>query len=660
MFRKRSIILMVFAMLGSTLFFHVNSANASSLKTGYPGGHWKPEPATYGIVKESNVPIKMSDGTVLMADVYRPANPETGLPADQKFPVILAQTPYKKSGALTNAGDGYYPYLIKRGYINVIVDVRGTGSSEGTWQFFGKRERQDGVELVNWCAHHLFGSNGIVGLAGASYLGINQLYTAALVGKNSPLKAIFPVIAGTDLYRDTAFQGGIPDVEFSAPWLGLRALLDIQPSDNTLNDPEESLEVELQHTGRLVSFYVPFLTSVETGGSKAYDEAFWRNRAPRHFLKRIVENGIPAFLVGGWFDLFQRGEPLNYAGLQNAYFGRPVTAPMTASQPVTGRYQLVMGPWYHLTATLGQRLKELRLEWFDTWLKGKNTGMAKTKTPLHLYELQKQQWVNTATYPLSETEVKTYYFHGGNTGTAQSINDGYLLAAKPNTLLTADTLPWMATSSPLSRQTDQWIMGAPSLAAKELGLPPIPFTQDDRTLSTTGLTYTTKPLENGKVLAGPIDVTLFATSTTTNTEFVATVEDVKPDGQSYPLTSGALIGGLRAVNQQASWYQDGKLVMPQHPFTKESRQLVTPRKVTRYDIQVFPTFAYIAPGDRIRITITPSDTPHLAPNATQLPGLVGGVYNILRTQRYASFVNLPLASPDAFTKSDIVWGQSGF
>ena len=35
---------------------------------------WNPEPATYGIVKETNVPVTMSDGTVLRADVYRPSD----------------------------------------------------------------------------------------------------------------------------------------------------------------------------------------------------------------------------------------------------------------------------------------------------------------------------------------------------------------------------------------------------------------------------------------------------------------------------------------------------------------------------------------------------------------------------------------------------------
>ncbi|MCF8564201.1 CocE/NonD family hydrolase [Alicyclobacillus tolerans] len=621
---------------------------------------WTPEPAKYGIVEQSNVPIRMSDGTVLMADVYRPANLSTGQAAAGKFPVILTQTPYRKSGPLTiQGGDGYYPYLIKRGYINAIVDVRGTGSSQGTWKFLGPREVQDGVELVNWCAHDLQGSNGKVGLAGASYLGINQLLIAGAVGKDSPLKAIFPVIAGNDLYRDTAFQGGIPDTEFSLPWLGLRAGLDMLPSDNTVNDPVGAAQVAMQHAGSLLSFDAPFLTGIETGGSASYDGTWWQQRAPRNALQNIVANGIPAFMVGGWFDLFQRGEVLNYSGLQNAWDGRSVRAPMTANQPVTGRYQLVMGPWYHLTATVGQKLQELQLEWFDTWLKNEPTGMADTPTPLHLFELGSQKWVNTNRYPMTQGQVQTYYFGPGRTGTAVSINDGSLTSSRPATMSGSDMVAWTGVTTPLGRQSEQWSMGASTYLLQMAGLPPLPNTQDDRGFEAAGLTYTTKPFPRPEVLAGPIDASIYATSTTTNAEFVVTVEDVAPNGQAYPLTSGALLGSFRTLDPSLSWRENGKLVLPYHPYTQVSEKPVVPGKITCYDIEVFPTFEEVHPGHRLRITITTSDTPHLTPTLVQTQQLAGGVYRIERTSPFPSHVNFTLASPSDFASSAVSWGPSG-
>ena len=46
-----------------------------------------------------------------------------------------------------------------------------------------------------------------------------------------------------------------------------------------------------------------------------------------------MKDKIPAFLVGGWNDLFEQGEPLNYVGLQNLYDGRSQYAAMTPHRP---------------------------------------------------------------------------------------------------------------------------------------------------------------------------------------------------------------------------------------------------------------------------------------------------------------------------------------
>ena len=97
-----------------------------------------------------------------------------------------------------------------------------------------------------------------------------------------------------------------------------------------------------------------------------------------------MKDKIPAFLVGGWNDLFEQGEPLNYVGLQNLFDGRSQYAAMTPDQAVTPRYQLLMGPWQHVTTGTGVNMSALELEWFDTWLLGEHTPMATTTTPLHL------------------------------------------------------------------------------------------------------------------------------------------------------------------------------------------------------------------------------------------------------------------------------------
>jgi hypothetical protein len=93
---------------------------------------------------------------------------------------------------------------------------------------------------------------------------------------------------------------------------------------------------------------------------------------------------------------------------QNAYFHRPLTAPITAGEPVTGRYQAIVGPWTHGENVNGAVLDSIRLEWLDTWLKGERTGMAAAATPLHIFENTASQRVDAAAWPPS-TDASAYY-----------------------------------------------------------------------------------------------------------------------------------------------------------------------------------------------------------------------------------------------------------
>jgi predicted acyl esterase len=121
------------------------------------------------------------------------------------------------------------------------------------------------------------------------------------------------------------------------------------------------------------------------------------------------------------------------------------------------------------------------------------------------------------------------------------------------------------------------------------------------------------------------------------------VQDVAPDGTSIALTEGALLGSLRAVTPAGSWRgADGQLLLPNHPYTQGSQQPVTPGQLTRYDIEVFPTYATVARGHRIRVTLSTADTPHLVPTAPALAQLTGGVYSVRISPSQGSAVELPL------------------
>lgn len=637
---------------------------------------WTPEAATFGYAVHADQPVTARDGTILRADVYFPTDPSTGQAASGSFPVLLQQTPYGKDafapGNSSSVGASIantdIPYLVDRGYIVVISDVRGTGDSGGTFGLFDPVQATDGATLVNW-ASKLPDSDGNVGLFGESYMGIDQFLTVSALSPGSPVKAMFPIISGHDIYSDTVTQGGIPDVEFSAFYLALVAGLNaanpvLEPLSETgqsssptaLTTGLQNLpSLEVSHNQALASYDAATLANVETGGDEAYDSGYWQARSPATYLKDVVQDGIPAFLVGGWNDLFQQGELQNYAALQNlaANPPRPQDAPMAAGQPANPMYQLMMGPWQHVTTGTGVNLAAIELEWFDQWLRGETTPLSTTTTPLHLEQLHSGKWIDIADWPLQATPASTYFFGAGRTGSAQaSTNDGLLTTTKPSSPTGSDTVAWTSTTSPCSIQSDQWSGGFLALITQELHTTN-PCDTNDTTLELGpgALTYTTPPLTQDEVIGGPIDTTVYAISTAKNTEFVTTIEEVSPSGQSVPLTSGALLGSFRELDPNKSWYDadNGRLIMPIHPFTLQSSQPVEPGNVTRYDIAVFPTFAEVPTGWRLRVTLTTGDSPHLGPAATDVPSLAGGVYQVQRNATAASYINVPMAPAATFS-----------
>jgi predicted acyl esterase len=69
---------------------------------------------------------------------------------------------------------------------------------------------------------------------------------------------------------------------------------------------------------------------------------------------------------------------------------------------------------------------------------------------------------------------------------------------------------------------------------------------------------------------------------------------------------------------------------------------VTKGALTRYPVEVFPTYATIAAGHRVRVTVSTTDFPHLVPTPPQLMRLVGGTYRVQRSATAPSSVTLPL------------------
>ncbi len=611
-----------------------------------PGSHWKPERAIYGTNSINNIAVRGAHGTTIRVNEIYPTT-ASGKPAKGPFPVLLTMTPYGKGqggssapgsasqasgGAATGGADNY---LAQRGYIEIVEDVRGTGDSGGSWGLFDPVQQQDAIRVLRWAAR-LPHSDGRVGTYGPSYLGIDQLLLAGAVGRRSPLKAIFPMVSANDLYRDTSFMGGLIDFEFDETYLGLTAGLNTtNPFTDTLSDPSmlaDLASIEADHGSGLSSYHAATTEQVLLGGPEAYDQSYWQARNPENVIRAVVANHIPAYLVGGEFDIFQRGEPTNYAGLQNAWDGRSATAPMLAGQRTTGRYQLIDGPWEHINGS-SVDVDPLELEWFDTWLKHEHTGMAHTPTPLHYYDLGTGRFDETTTYPFTGATPTRLFLQAG----------GRLGGQRPPARATGDTLLWSSAGTACGRPVDQWSMGGVSIPSHSAGLlAPCADNDQPGQVGPWTISYISAPFPAPRAVAGPVTATIYASSTTPETELVAELEDVTPSGASYPLTEGALLGSLRKVDRGRSWSARGMTLMPYHPYTKVSARPVKTGAVTEYQIEIFPTLATIARGDRLRLTLSTTDSPHLTPQPSQLPELAGGSYTIEHRATAPSALTLEL------------------
>lgn len=186
------------------------------------------------IIVEMDVPIKLRDGTLLSANVFRPK-------ATGQYPVVMAFTAYDK-----NKGPEQYPKLLRNslkpdfdlgtlkvsrwtswegpdpafwvpeGYALIYVDSRGFASSGGDPSTLSIKDRDDFYDAIEWAGTREW-SNGNVGLNGVSYLAISQWVAAS--GNPPYLKAIIPWEGQSDSYREVLYHGGIPETAFTDFWI---------------------------------------------------------------------------------------------------------------------------------------------------------------------------------------------------------------------------------------------------------------------------------------------------------------------------------------------------------------------------------------------------------------------------------------------------------
>jgi predicted acyl esterase len=562
---------------------------------------WTPRPEQYrGTVVEQDLAIPMSDGTVLRGNLMRPVD-VSGAPVSKRLPVLVTITAYNKNVQSYAGGalGGDPSYLVKRGYLQLTVDARGTGSSGGTWCAFCSREDQDFGEVMTWAAEQRW-SDGRTGMRGPSYMGISQLFAAA--DRPKGLKAIFPQVPGADVYRDVVASGGALDIGFIPLWIGLVNGTAVIPPALTTTDPVGGLGTLVTHLLGNGLFSTNLLLSAFTGGEPAYDGTFYTQRSPLQVASRIT---VPTFFVAGQEDLFQRGTPLLYENLQRR--GVPT--------------KMIVGPWDHLQGSSGAEvgragygsLDQLQLRWFDHYVKGLPGQRLDEIADLSQYEQGTGRWVRGTAWMPSSLTPRTFRLSGSASvgGAAGALTTGTPRAG-------STTVPPIPVQGLCSRSANQWTAGVPRTA-----LPDLPCFTDNGFNDALGPVFETAPLKRDVVVAGPLNARLYTSTPAGDGMLSVTVSDVAPDGSVTRLTGGWQVISHRALDRSRSRYVDGTLVQPYHPFTRAAQKPLPSGSVAPVDVEVFPTRARIAQGHRLRVSVQGFDVPHLLPTLGSLvPSLV--------------------------------------
>jgi predicted acyl esterase len=509
-----------------------------------------------GMQIDWDVPIRMDDGLVLRADVFRP--PRAG-----RFPVILTYGPYAKGLAFQ---DGYpsawqrmvaeHPDVpsgssnryqswevvdpekwVPHDYACVRVDSRGAGRSPGFIDHFSPRETKDFYHCIEWAGVQPW-SSGKVGLNGISYYGMNQWHVATL---QPPHLAAMCVWEGSaDWYRDMTHHGGILS-SFWANWYDMQV--------KTVQHGLGARGPRSRVTGALVCGDVT-LSDAELAKNRAdfgdeilahpLDDQYHRDRSP--VWEKVTAPLLTAANWGGQ-GLHPRG---NFEGFVRA----------ASKQKWLEAHGIEH--WTHFYTDYGRLLQK---RFFDHFLKGENNGWDRQpRVQLQVRHVDRFVERHENEWPIARTRWTKFFLSPA----------GHALEREP-------------------------VSSGGTVTYDGLG---------------EGVTFLSEPLDQETEVTGPLAAKLFASSATADADLFLVFRVFTPDlrevvfmGAIDPHTPIAQ-GWLRASHRKL----DPKLTLPYRPYhAHDEKQPLRPGEIAELDVEIWPTSIVVPAGHRIALTVRGKD-----------------------------------------------------
>jgi putative CocE/NonD family hydrolase len=302
-------------------------------------------------------------------------------------------------------------------------------------------------------------------------------------------------------------------------------------------------------------------------------DSWWEYKRYQNKYERIR---VPVLNISGWYDDEQVGTPLNFVGVTT----KGATAEIRRSQ------RLLIGPWPHAinsSSKLGQidfgptaviDMNAYWLRWFDHWLKGVDNGLSR-EPPVRIFLMSENVWRDENEWPIARTQWTKYYLHSNG---------------KANTLSGDGTL---STAIPTREPTDSYSYdpAKPVTYITDASFAQIGGPDDYRAVEERAdvLVYTSESLTDELEVCGPIRVRLAATSSARDTDFMAKLIDVWPNGFAQRLTDGMVRARFREGMDRPS--------------------LIQPGQIYDYDLDLWNTCQLYRKGHRFRLEISSSAFP---------------------------------------------------
>jgi len=540
-----------------------------------------PENAIRQAYQKYEYMIPMRDGVKLHTAVYVPRD------TSKKYPILMKRTPYSCSPY----GADKYPASLgpsnlfpAAGYIFVNQDVRGRFLSEGTFEQVTPHnptkqtnkdidESSDTFDTIEWLLNNVPHHNGRVGMYGISYPGF--YCSAGMIDSHPALIAVSPQAPVGDWYFDDFLHNGAFFLAHAYRWLNNNAQERRGPSTErvppkvlpTLDGYELFLRAgTIEEINRqFLNGEVPFWNDMMAHPNR---DEFWQKRAIMPHLKKVSPH---VMVVTGWYD----AEDL---------YGSFKTYNSVETQNPNVNNVLVVGPWHHggWASTDGDKLgpvsfgsktavyyrEKIELPFFEKYLKDVDLPAPAEAT---VFETGSNTWRTFSHWPPQETKTQTWYFHEKNSlspakSQQKDGSDSYLSdPAKP--------VPYTETIT--SRMTIEYMVEDQRFAARRPDV----------------LVYQTEPFTEDCVIAGPINVKLWATNSNTDADFVVKLIDVHPDSTN-PADQPNFQGMLRS-----------EVLRGRFRNSFEKPEPFIPGQPTEIDIELLDVLHRFKPGHRMMIQI---------------------------------------------------------